>query len=59
MASTKMSIDEQRALWCVCDTIENSHCNYCAEHIEVREFAQWRERAQVARLQLSLFGGEQ
>ena len=59
MATMKMSTDEQRAWWCVCDDIENGHCNYCTESIEVREFAQWRERARIARLQKSLFGSEQ
>jgi len=31
MATEKMTLEEQRALWCVCDTIENAQCNYCEQ----------------------------
>jgi hypothetical protein len=55
MATERMSIEEQRAWWCVCDDIESGHCNYCAEQADAREFAKFKERCEIARLQKALF----
>ena len=55
MATARMSNEEQRAWWCVCDTIEDGRCNYCTYDADASEFAKFQERCDIARLQRSLF----
>ena len=49
MTTKKMSVEEQRALWCVCDTVEDGSCNYCAYDADNSYFALFAKQIEDGR----------